>query len=344
MPIKNLSDVRRLPRLGKIALGVKKKSSGGKDYPAEVDYFVCPDKVKAVFGETPKELRIMFPVNNAEIFFAQWYKCYGASALKCKGDGEKAFTWDEEAGGMKEIPCPCPKLESGECKQIGILQFLIPEVAGAGVWQITTSSKNSIIDLNSSIDFVRAICGRVNMIPLVLKREEHAMTRTEKNGQQKKSVHYTMRIDADKNATIGQLQEAAQTKPEMVCLPPPDESKDDLLYPENGFSQEDPAVETEAKVVAPRKGQPNKLDDIPVGEESAATTEQMADIATWTSELKERGKSDKAISSGISKVAKEKCGIDMSAGGILTIDAAQTVIAALKGWVYQIDAKREAAL
>ncbi len=235
MPIKNLSDARRLPRLGKIHLGRKKVSEkSGKEYPTETDHFVVPAEVSAVFGENPKSLRVMFPVENEEVFFQQWYKCYGANLLKCKGDGEKAFTWDEEHGGMKEIPCPCPKLEGGECKQIGILQFLLPDVPGAGVWQVTTSSNNSISDGNSSIAFIRGICGRIRMLPLILKREEMVMQRTE-GGQPKKSTHYTLKLDVDSKLTMGQLQQAAQIKPEMVLLPPPDETKDELLYPVNGF-------------------------------------------------------------------------------------------------------------
>ena len=42
MPIKGLSEQRRLPRLGKIRLGVKKKNQKGIEYPASTDYFVCP--------------------------------------------------------------------------------------------------------------------------------------------------------------------------------------------------------------------------------------------------------------------------------------------------------------
>lgn len=245
MPIKNLSDVRRMPRLGKIGLGVKKKASSGAEYPSEVDYFVCPAAVQKVFGEKPHELRIMIPVENADVFFQQWYKSYGASLLKCKGDGEKAFTWDEAGGGMKEIPCPCPKLEAKECKQIGILQFLLPDVPGAGVWQITTSSRNSIIDINSSIDFVRAICGRVRMIPLILKREKMEMQRVE-DGKPKKSTHYTLKIDLDENMSLRQLQQAAQVTPERVLLPPPDETKDEDFFPLNGHKPDDePAPESE---------------------------------------------------------------------------------------------------
>lgn len=235
MPIKGLSDIRRLPRLGSIHLGVKKTASSGKEYPAEVDYFVCPPAVQAVFGEKPTELRIMFPVDNDGVFFQQWNKRYTTSLLQCKGDGEKAFTWGDD-GNMKEIPCPCEKL-GAECKPIGTLQFLIPDVPGAGVWQITTSSKTSIVDVNSSIAFVRATCGRVHMIPLILKREKREMQRVE-GGQTKKSTHYTLKIDVDKNVTLRQLQISAQIKPEVMLLPKPDESRDELIFPENGFKPE----------------------------------------------------------------------------------------------------------
>lgn len=240
MPIKNLSDIRRLPRLGKISLGIKKTSEkSGKEYPHEVDYFVCPSKVEEVYKGEPKELRIMFPVEDPDVFFQQWYKSYGFNLLKCKGDGEKAFTWDEEHGGMKEITCPCDKLQKGECKKIGILQFLLPDVPGAGCWQITTSSRDSIININSSVDYIKQTCGRIRMIPLILKRIPNVKQRIEK-GKPKKSTHYTLQIDVE-NITLRQLQEAAQIAPERVLLPPTDETKDELFYPENGFKPEEPA-------------------------------------------------------------------------------------------------------
>jgi hypothetical protein len=240
MPIKNLSNLRRLPRLGKISLGIKAVAESGKEYPKEVDFFVCPEKVQKIYGEKPKELRIMFPVENGEVFFQQWLKSYGYNLLKCKGDGEKAYTWDEKEGGLKEIPCPCEKLEKSECRRVGILQFLLPDVDGAGVWQISTSSKNSIIDINSSIDYIRALCGRIRMIPLILKREEMKTQRIE-NGKPKSGKHYTLKIDVE-NISVRQLQQYGQTLPEQILLPPPDEAKDELFFPANGFK---PETETE---------------------------------------------------------------------------------------------------
>ena len=253
MPIHNLSDIRRLPRLGKISLGIKAKSDKtGNEYPKEVSYFVCPKPVQEVFGEKPIELKIMFPVENPDVFFQQWYKSYGYNLLKCKGDGVRAFTWDEEHGGMKEIACPCEKLESGDCKRIGILQFLLPDVPGAGVWQITTSSRNSIIDINSGVSFIKSICGRIRMIPIILKREEMQIQRVE-NGQPKKGKHYTLKIDLA-DVSLRQLQEYARKSPQEVLLPPLDESKDELFYPEGGFEpeekkeDEEPSFEEEAKI------------------------------------------------------------------------------------------------
>jgi hypothetical protein len=72
-PIKGISEVVRLPRLGKIRLGIKKEREG-TSYPEPTDYFVCPEEVKKVFGEKPQELRIMFPSNNPEQWASQYLR------------------------------------------------------------------------------------------------------------------------------------------------------------------------------------------------------------------------------------------------------------------------------
>ena len=260
MPIKQLSELRRLPRLGKIQLGIKvktdkpckcKQREGATDplkdcllcmgtgfihRPKEVDYFVLPKELRDILGEQPKELPIMFPVENAEVFFQQWYKRYGFNVLKCKGDGVNAMTWDEEKQGMVTIACPCDKLVSGACRRVAILQFLLPDIIGAGVWQISTTSRNSIIDINSSVDYIRSLCGRVRMIPLVLKREPMKTQRLEK-GVQKSGTHYTLKIDMA-NVSLRELQAAGRVKPEEMMLPAPDETREDLLYPVAGFEPE----------------------------------------------------------------------------------------------------------
>ena len=53
MPIKGIPEIVRLPRLGKIRLGIKKKIDAGVSYPSPTDYFVYPNELKKVFGEKP---------------------------------------------------------------------------------------------------------------------------------------------------------------------------------------------------------------------------------------------------------------------------------------------------
>ncbi len=89
-------------------------------------------------------------------------------------DGEK-FIKDHglnvPVGSRYELPCPaqdCPFTLKKICKPIAQMMFLIPRVPGVGVFQISTGSFNSMVDVNSYIEVVRGIAGRVSMIPLTL--------------------------------------------------------------------------------------------------------------------------------------------------------------------------------
>ena len=185
MPIKGLSEKRRLPRLGKIHLGVKKENDKGVQYPSAVDYFVCPPEVQKLFGEQPRELRIMVPVEDEEKWASQYYRCYSMTrGLICKGDGETALRMvDTQTGAlankdtkevaMRDMPCKgreCPDYKV-MCKEVMNLQFLLPEVPGLGIWQIDTGSINSIQNINSAADLIKRLYGHIAMLPLLLTIE-----------------------------------------------------------------------------------------------------------------------------------------------------------------------------
>lgn len=236
--IKGLSDKRRLPRMGKIRLGVMVKK-GEKTYPTEVDYFVCPDIVKKQYGDEPKELIIVFPMEDEEKFFQQFYMKYGHGVLQCKGDGVNGTYFDMDKMSFEEKPCPCEHLESKKCKAVGRLQFMLPEVEeAAGVWQIDTSSKNSIIDINSGIEYIRKICGRISMIPIKLIRAEMETHRVdEKSKKMKTGKHFTMKFSLE-GVTIRTLQTYGQINPTRFFLPEPDPNQPEDLFPPNGHAPE----------------------------------------------------------------------------------------------------------
>lgn len=203
--IENLSDSFRLPRLGMVRLGIKVKSEKtGKEFPREVDYFVVPPEVQKVFGEKPKELVVMIPINDMNIIFPQSYKLYGSSrGLKCEGSGAIAYI-KNDSGGYDERQCPCNLLDEGKCRQSGILSFMIPKISMGGVYQLRTGSYNSITDIQSGLKTVEAMVGRFNMLPLTLRRVP-----TTTYYQDKKQTHYTVQLiwDGDVSTTNAIIQD-----------------------------------------------------------------------------------------------------------------------------------------
>lgn len=176
MPIEGLSDARRLPRVGKIRLGVKVETGQASEHPKAVDYFVCPVEVQEQFGERPTSLPILLPAQEIEGNLRLDLKRYGMSrGLICKGDGLTAGAVNPDTGEISDIPCPykgCEWYLKGQCKEIGILSFLLPDVPGFGVWQIATSSYNTILNLQSEMAFAKLICGgRLAGLPLDLTLE-----------------------------------------------------------------------------------------------------------------------------------------------------------------------------
>ena len=238
--IKGISERRRLRRIGKIRLGEKKISDNGKTYPAALDHFNFVDApgLEELYGKNCKEIEIMLPNENPDTFFPQERKCYRTSGLFCRGDGETAtrvnvglsdgdkmskavpkgqpldpvgmdFIKEQglkvDVGDMFDLPCPgeeCPFTEKNLCRPIGRFIFLVPKAPRIGVYEISTTSYNSIIELNSGIDTIRGVTGRISMIPLRLRlipRETKIPKST-----MKKTIHHLV-LDFD-----GSFSELAQ--------------------------------------------------------------------------------------------------------------------------------------
>ena len=240
MPIKGVSEVVRLPRLGKIRLGIKKENAEGTIYPSPTDYFVCPEEVRKVFGEKPRELRIMFPTEDETQWASQYLRCYSETGnLICRGDGETAMatveTVNREAGSKGEIiskllempcnPARCPIYKQGHCRRVMNLQFLLPDCPGFGVYQLDTGSFYSIVNINSSLELIRGICGRLSMIPLSLRLVEQEVM-----PEGKKKTVRILRLTAP--YSMAEIQKYAKMPPgQVLILPAPDSEVPDDLFP-----------------------------------------------------------------------------------------------------------------
>ena len=273
MPIEGLSNIIRIPRLGKIHLGVKTKSEKSKgEYPKATDYFVVPEEVQKVYGEKPTELEIMFPVEEPEMFAQQWLRAYSMSqGLVCIGDGlEARRKIDVETGAIAnhatnqwewhQVTCnpqECPEYQTKRCRRVMNLQFLLPNVPGLGVYQIDTSSFYSIVNINSMIKMLQGMLGRCSMVPLTLALGQIEVSPP---GEKKKHV-YIMHIK--KNIKIAELARIAQLPPARVLIPEPetDEPPEDL-FPEAAMGKE----KSKAKRGLPEQ---KEVGDLPWGKEEA---------------------------------------------------------------------------
>jgi len=235
MPIKGLSEDVRMPRLGKIHLGYKHPEKG---YPVKTDYFVLPkdhsdyEKLVKAFGEKPKELRVLIPVEDEELWASQYYKAYDMTrGLICKGDGEMAMRMlDVKTGAladkktetvtMKEWTCAgkeCPEYQTKKCGETMNLRFILPEVPGLGVWQIDTGSINSILNINSCAKIIKRAFGRISMVPLILALEPIQVNNPETG---KKQTVFVLNLRSQ--VTMAQLADSAREQAKTFLLESPD--------------------------------------------------------------------------------------------------------------------------
>lgn len=224
MPIKDFEGRGRIPRIGKIRLGEKVKGTKS-EYPKAVEYFICPPEVKAVYGEKPKKLDITFHSDEVEEVFPQYYKRYGKSTgLVCKGDGEVANRINPKTGEFEEIEClgrNCEYWKNNQCKTIGNLCFMVCKVNRFGVYQLDTSSYNSILNINGGLKYAKELTrGKLAMVPFILE-----VIPQEVNPEGKKKTVYVLRLEANITEMIkslssspGEILQLTKPKPEIVDI------------------------------------------------------------------------------------------------------------------------------
>lgn len=228
-------NVIRLPRLGRIKLGIKKKSARkGVEYPVETQFLVCPEEVRKVHGEEPKSLPVMLPVEDETLFLNQSYRCYKSNLrMRCHGNGETAERITEDGKGREEIKCPSPPdCEYGQkykCKSMMDLMVVLPEVNMGGVYQVSTGSINADIDIRSGIEMAKSLFGRVSWTPMKLSREEMMIPDPETGKMQKHwpcrlhpeaTMEQVNRIRVDTKRIIGIQEKYALPEPQIEAAEP----------------------------------------------------------------------------------------------------------------------------
>ncbi len=250
--IKDQSNKRRLPRLGRIRLGIKKISEKtGNEYPVETPYFVVDENVARVYGDKPIELDVLVPINNLKIIAPQKYIWFGKSkGARCMGNLSQAKRLNEQTKKWEPRECPCELLNK-ECNRQTHLFVILPKVSVGGIYQITSRSFHSMVDINSCLDYVETLVGRFAMVPLKMRRVPK-----ETHGSGRKETHY----------------------PIMLLLDEPEKPEDKLAFLNSLRDSTRRVLEAQQRLALPAPIEENPAMDDAVVEVEEDEPERVADV------------------------------------------------------------------
>lgn len=176
----------KLPEIGKLKIGIKKQSSGGKEYPAAIDYFratgTFANEFHKKFGEKPRELKVVFLSNDVEEVCNQRYECWEGGKRCGWSDGETYTIFDKALnngkGGYKELK-PDTEANKQAIKAVGkwdemlTIRFVLLELPGVmGYWTFQTKAKAVTIPvITNAFDFVKEKAGTIIGFPFSLTVE-----------------------------------------------------------------------------------------------------------------------------------------------------------------------------
>lgn len=232
MGINEIGERLRPPLLGKISMGMTVATKSGFDRPVNAEYFVIKnlspyfqDKIKTVYGEQPSYLDIIFPDNDPDKVIPTWYKWWSSGTkdsqgnriggrLRCFGDGPHSdgtpgeATYLEKADPFTKIapkrPClgrACPDFYNAkgqqQCKQSMQVFCVLPLIDFKGMFQIDTTSWNSIKSFHEVIGWTRkhnngVIADRAYRI---YRQEEVTNYIDPTTGQQKTGTQFIMYLE-----------------------------------------------------------------------------------------------------------------------------------------------------
>ena len=223
-------------------------------------------------GDTPKKLNIIFPTEEADKFAQQWLRCYSfTQGLVCKGNGVTATRKiDVDTGDIAHSttgewafhdwgcdPDTCVQYLDKQCRRVMNLLFMMPDVPGLGCWQLDTTSFYSIVNINSCLDLIRTICGRISFIPLTLSLEPIEVSPP---GITKKTVHV---LFIRSEVKLADIQRLALVPPERIMLPTvQEEEPPDDLFPDQVIKAEAASQEGKEEAPPPEPVEQKTADDV----------------------------------------------------------------------------------
>jgi len=270
MPIKGLTDRgAAFPEIGRVRKGAKKtKNAPGSD----LDYFRVEfdeqetrtaDAFKAVYGDKPDEINILLPFNGVDENFEAWREAYVRGGLIHRCDGEQVIYEVNQSTGEKVVVNAQPFKacnRSSNCKPVGRLKVLVPELQRLAYLTVLTGSVHDIMNISQQLEALLQMRGKLAGIPLKLRRRPREIsTPSGENGKRARRTKWLLSVEADPDWVKCQL-----TAMKQAALPGNGLSDVDVPMLEAPIDDEwDDEVEVDSDQAVVEEAEVREMDEAP---------------------------------------------------------------------------------
>ena len=224
MAIRGLTDREAsFPQIGVIHKGdVKGEKGPGRDltwFRFESQDVAAKQAFRDHYGLEPVALHAFVPYNTTEKNFEAWKEEWAASSLRHRCDGEYV-TIQLQASGKYKIPgvderVLCP----GNCKAVGRLKLIIPELKRLGYVTLQTTSIHDIMEITNNLRAIEETRGSLTGVPLIVRRVPREISTPSKDGARKRRTVSLVHIEARPDWVQMQLAAMAEAALPPVSIP-----------------------------------------------------------------------------------------------------------------------------
>lgn len=192
MPIKKLkrNEGSNFPNLGKLFKGGKKRTNANgkeimgldlKHFRFESQDLDAMKMFETAYGKEPTSIDVYLVHPTPDESFQFWQEEYRGGNLMHRCDGETCVMHRLPNGQMSSDPKPCP----GNCKQVGRMSVIIPQLMRFAYVTVETHSKLDILQLQDNLNAAYSKLGDLTKIPFVLSRRDRDITYVDDSGKPK---------------------------------------------------------------------------------------------------------------------------------------------------------------
>ena len=217
-----------MPKIGDVRKGSPKQSvttESGRTYDTvgkdlkyfRVEFDAQETEAAAVFkgryGDTPAELNIWLPYDEIDLVWERWNEAYTRGMMVARADDEHFLFLRGENGQVlvqnglnlkTGQPEPYRKdlylagKNMVQCKPVGRLKVIIPELRRLAVLVVHTTSINDILNINGHLATIQMFAhGHLRGIPLVLRRRPQLISVPDGTGRRIRVEKWLLSIEAD---------------------------------------------------------------------------------------------------------------------------------------------------